>query len=64
MYTIRNYRIFDVNQYNCKRNVTVFVLFVRHDKFVRCLDMINSCGFYAGNNVKVAKHGIKYAIYF
>ena len=28
---------------------------VRHDKFVRWLDMINSRGFYAGNNVKVVK---------
>ena len=29
--------------------------FVRHDKFVRWLDMINSRGFYAGNNVKVVR---------
>ena len=28
---------------------------VRHDKFVRWLDMINLRGFYAGNNVKVVK---------
>ena len=28
---------------------------VRHDKFVHLLDMINLCGFYAGNNVKVVK---------
>ena len=28
---------------------------VRHDKFVRWLDMINWRSFYAGNNVKVVK---------
>ena len=30
-------------------------LLVRHDKFVCWLDMINSRGFYDGNNVKVVK---------
>ena len=33
MYTVKNYRIFYVNQLNSKRNVTVFV---------HWLDMINS----------------------
>ena len=30
-------------------------LLVRHDKFICWLDMINSHGFYAWNNVKVVK---------
>ena len=63
MYAVRNYRIFDVKPIKFEKKCYCLCPLIRHDKFVRWLDMINLRGFYAGNNLKVAKT-IKYAIYF